>query len=213
MLCFYVLVSILSEKPFFVFLTMTTCFILGFVCVFFFFAHLSAVQISWSALWFIKYLQTSLWLFLQADVEAAKRRTLKKEKRTAEKSDTEEMSVKPDRASGLGISSPVDEYDQDTSDEEVRWPTRLCPFFYFFLLRALNKIMQNVYYEVSEMNAELQDIPVLSSECAWSSRWTVVIGPRPVVYFFPFSFPPAFTLYSATRFPRVTNGKTCFKTL
>lgn len=146
---------------------------------FFFFAHLSAVQFSWSALWFIKYLQTSLWLFLQADVEAAKRRTLKKEKRTAEKSDTEEMSVKPDRASGLGISSPVDEYDQDTSDEEVRWPTRLCPFFFFFLLRALNKIMQNVYYEVSEMNAELQDIPVLSSECAWSSRWTVVIGPRP----------------------------------
>lgn len=91
------------------------------------------MQFSWSALWFIKYLQTSLWLFLQADVEAAKRRTLKKEKRTAEKSDTEEMSVKPDRASGLGISSPVDEYDQDTSDEEVRWPTRLCPFFYFFI--------------------------------------------------------------------------------
>lgn len=91
--------------------------------------------------------------------------------------------------------------------------TSLSFFFFFFLLRALNKIMQNVYYEVSEMNAELQDIPVLSSECAWSSRWTVVIGPRPVVYFFPFSFPPAFTLYSATRFPRVTNGKTCFKTL
>lgn len=120
-------------KTFFCFFDYDYVFYFGVRLCFFFFAHLSAVQFSWSALWFIKYLQTSLWLFLQADVEAAKRRTLKKEKRTAEKSDTEEMSVKPDRASGLGISSPVDEYDQDTSDEEVRWPTRLCPFFFFFI--------------------------------------------------------------------------------
>lgn len=38
----------------------------------------------------------------------------------AEKEETEDKSVTSDRASGLNSSLQVDEYDQDTSDEEVR---------------------------------------------------------------------------------------------
>lgn len=69
--------------------------------------------------YFIKYLQTLLWLFLQTD-KTSKNRKLKKETHTDGKDETEEKCVKSDRASGLHVSSQVDEYDQDTSDEEVR---------------------------------------------------------------------------------------------
>lgn len=75
--------------------------------------------------YFIKYLQTLLWLFLQTDDKTAKNRKLKKEK-----DETEEKSMKSDQASGLNVSSQVDEYDQDTSDEEVR---RLTSVFLIFI--------------------------------------------------------------------------------
>ncbi|KAF7691005.1 ribosome biogenesis protein bop1 [Silurus meridionalis] len=54
----------------------------------------------------------------QTDDKTAKNRKPKKENRTAEKDDTEDKSVKSDRAGGLNVSSQVDEYDHDTSDEE-----------------------------------------------------------------------------------------------
>ncbi|MCI4392300.1 hypothetical protein PGIGA_G00144370 [Pangasianodon gigas] len=54
----------------------------------------------------------------QTEDKTAKNRKLKKEKHEAEKDETEEKSLKSDRASGLNTSSQVDEYDQDTSDEE-----------------------------------------------------------------------------------------------
>ncbi|MCJ8746521.1 hypothetical protein PDJAM_G00142720 [Pangasius djambal] len=54
----------------------------------------------------------------QTEDKTAKNRKLKKEKHVAEKDETEEKSLQSDRASGLNASSPVDEYDQDTSDEE-----------------------------------------------------------------------------------------------
>ncbi|KAB5531118.1 hypothetical protein PHYPO_G00137210 [Pangasianodon hypophthalmus] len=54
----------------------------------------------------------------QTEDKTAKNRKLKKEKHVAEKDETEEKSLKSDRASGLNTSSQVDEYDQDTSDEE-----------------------------------------------------------------------------------------------
>ncbi|KAI5091549.1 ribosome biogenesis protein bop1 [Silurus meridionalis] len=57
-------------------------------------------------------------LCFKTDEKTAKNRKPKKENRTAEKDDTEDKSVKSDRAGGLNVSSQVDEYDHDTSDEE-----------------------------------------------------------------------------------------------
>ncbi|KAF5908052.1 ribosome biogenesis protein BOP1, partial [Clarias magur] len=54
----------------------------------------------------------------QSDNKTPKNRTLKKQKDAAEKNETEGESVGADRARGLGVPAQVDEYDQDTSDEE-----------------------------------------------------------------------------------------------
>ncbi|KAI5607023.1 ribosome biogenesis protein bop1 [Silurus asotus] len=55
----------------------------------------------------------------QTDDKTAKNRKPKKENRMAKKDDTEDKSVKSDRVGGLNVSSQVDEYDHDTSDEEL----------------------------------------------------------------------------------------------
>lgn len=68
--------------------------------------------------YFIKYLLTCC-DFLQSDDKTTNNRMLKK-RQMAENEKTEKKSESSDRASGLNTSLQVDEYNQDTSDEEVR---------------------------------------------------------------------------------------------
>lgn len=73
---------------------------------------------------------TNFWKpFLQTEDKTVKNRKLEKKKHTPLKNETEDESVKSDQASVLNASSQVDEYDQDTSDEEVRWLTRVFTFY------------------------------------------------------------------------------------
>lgn len=55
-------------------------------------------------------------MFLQSDIKDSKDKKMKKKKKKSGEKDAEETSK---RDGGLNVSSQVDEYEHDTSDEEV----------------------------------------------------------------------------------------------